>query len=41
MADITIAEKTSWEALSAKLDKIDKKFVLKLYKNSNAIASKT
>lgn len=41
MADVPIAEKTSQETPSASLDKTKEKFVLKLYKNSNAIASRT
>lgn len=41
MADILMAEKTSQKALSASLDKTDKKFILKLYRDSNAIASRT
>lgn len=42
MSDITIVEETCQEAPSASLDKTDKEFALKLYKDSNAIyASKT
>lgn len=36
-----MAEKTSQEVLLAGLDKTDKKFTLKLYRDSNAIISKT
>lgn len=42
MADILVCENMHPKALSATLNKSDKKFsLLKLYKNSNFIASKT
>lgn len=41
MADIPIAEIISQEAPSVSLDKTNKKYALKLYKDSNAIASRT
>lgn len=41
MADVPMAEIMSQEAPSVSLDKINKKFVLKLYRDSNAIASRT
>ena len=41
IADISDSSKIIQKALSANLDKINEKFALKLYKNSNTIVSKT
>lgn len=41
MIDVPIAEIMSQKAPSVSLDKINKKYALKLYKDSNAIASRT
>lgn len=40
MADVLNFEKTNQKALSASLNKSNKKFALKLYKDSNIVASK-
>ena len=41
MADISDSSKISQKAPLANLDKTDKEFALKLYKDSNIVASKT
>lgn len=40
MADVSDCKETSQEALSMSLDKTDGKFALKLYQDSNSVASK-
>lgn len=41
ITDISMTKKISQEALLASLDETDKEFALKLYTNSNAVASNT
>ena len=41
MSDVPIAVKISEKASSVSLDKTDKEFALKLYKDSNVVTSKT